>query len=121
MSTIKPPAGPPELGGAGSVDGTGDASSVDGAGFKEAMGEVKRAEAQGTADASAVQATGLEQVVADLKAGRIDATQAVDRLVERAVANSGLPEGALRTELESFLRTQLAEDPTLQGLAKEFG
>lgn len=60
----------------------------------------------------------VQDVVQRLEAGEIDATAAIDHLVEHALQHNGaqLLDPAQRLELESILRRALDEDPTLQSL-----
>jgi len=119
---IKPPGGPPkpppdEMGKVGDVSGP--------AGSSEAFR--KHVETASPVDAPAPAAPGSEAIevarrlATELRSGQIDATEAVERLIERAMgggAAASLPP-ARRAELEAFLRRSLAEDPTLSALTED--
>lgn len=129
MSTpIKGPGGAPP--GAGLPDGAEGPGPTKGPSesFRDALegadkaGGTEGAGAAGGAEANQVEATGaVRELAADLRAGRIDISAALDKIVERAMASG--PAAALgpaaRRELEQFLRRQLADDPTLLALAKD--
>ncbi|MCC7537753.1 MAG: hypothetical protein IT379_16135 [Deltaproteobacteria bacterium] len=69
----------------------------------------------------AAQANGTTAVLADLRAGRIDRSEAVERLVAHQVervAPAGLSPSA-RAELESLLRSTLESDPNLARLMED--
>jgi hypothetical protein len=122
MSTpIKPPGHTDPLGGAGPTDGS-QPSTVEGRPgelrslVQESQLEPASADATARTEASA---SPLGAIRADLAAGRIDVDEAVERLVDRAMAKaSGLPT-AQRAALEAQLRAALAEDPTLIALRKD--
>ncbi|MCS6798483.1 MAG: hypothetical protein NZ898_08130 [Myxococcota bacterium] len=64
---------------------------------------------------------GVADIVADLRAGRIDASIAVDRIVTRhieAAAAAGL-DPTMRADLEAHLRRMLADDPTLIAIQED--
>lgn len=117
MSTpIKPSDGPPRPG----ASEAPDAGRVEGrpGELRTLVEEAARSE-ETRAPTEAAGAPPLEGIRADLAAGRIDAEEAVDRLVERALASAGsLPPGH-RAALEARLRAALAEDPTLSALRKD--
>jgi hypothetical protein len=115
MSSIKPkgPHAP------GAPDAPADAGKARGAGapresFKEAI--------EGSKPAVKLPSTGpLSSIADDLRAGKIDASTAVDRLVARALSSkdaASLPP-ARRAELEAQLRSALADDPALVALTKD--
>ncbi len=120
-SPIKPPGKPP---GAPPVDIGQKEASSSAKGASEAFREVLTGAegAQSVEGKSAAGATdALRAISEDLRAGRIDASTAVDRLVARALDRMdtlALPP-AKRAELEAFLRNALADDPTLSGLVGE--
>ena len=62
--------------------------------------------------------SGVEAVVADLRADRIDAAEAVERLITEALQGpmASMLDSAGRSELEAHLRETLADDPNLQAL-----
>ncbi|MBK8171040.1 MAG: hypothetical protein IPK60_11950 [Sandaracinaceae bacterium] len=107
-----PPTSPSE------VDGTrAPASSSTGESFKATLDRT-------TASASAKGATAPDAVralVDDLRAGKITLDGALDTLVARALGN-GAAKGlgpAQRRELETMLRSALADDPHLVALTKD--
>lgn len=111
-SRIKPPDSP------GAVSGPEEAQTdaVDAATFaREVEGAAPTdpaAPAEGTHPA-------LEALRADLESGQVTVEQALDRLVERAMATaSGLPE-AQQEALRTQLRAALAEDPALSALTDD--
>lgn len=80
------------------------------------------APAEGTPSTTAASASeGVRGIAAELRAGRIDASEAVERLLQRTLAGPAV--GALppaeRARLESMLRASLAEDPTLASMQKD--
>lgn len=104
--SIKPPsfgAGPSRVG----FDGQPDAA-----------GAVSGANAPAASSAVTAQAVGLAE---QLKSGALTATQVVDAVVAQALEQAraqGLP-ASEQAQLESVLRTAMADDPTLAGLARE--
>ncbi len=97
---IKPPDGP-----SGPDAPTAQPDAVEGA-----PGEFKAA-----VDAAAGPGAAADAV----RAGTLDPSQAVEGLVQRALATArGLPE-AQRQKLEAQLRAALAEDPTLLALQED--
>ncbi len=118
MSTpIKPPGGsPPGVGGSDAPD----ADRVEGRpGELRELVEQAEADVSAAATAQAASASPVARIHADLAAGRIDVDQAIDRLVQRALASaSALPPGQLAS-LEAQLRAALVEDPTLAALRKD--
>ncbi len=118
-SPIKPPGStsitPPVKG----AESTAPAESVKET-FQASMDKVASAsQAQGKAPTSAVDV--VQNVVQRLQAGEIDATAAMDQLVEYALQQNGaeLLNPSQRIELEAVLRGALNEDPTLQGLKND--
>lgn len=120
---IQPPgggSGPP--GGIGGPEGPGAADSPvrsDGTG-PDGVDAPEPAEAPGVT-AAAQAPTPVQEVAAEVRAGRLDPSEAVERLVQRALAS---PEAsalspALRIELETHLRATLADDPTLAALTRD--
>lgn len=92
--------------------------------FRDMVGDASEARADATPDAQravadAPDASRVADLHSELTAGRIDANQALERLVERAMAGAaGLPD-AHRASLEAQLRDALAHDPTLAALRKD--
>ncbi|SRR5690606_892883 len=119
MSTpIKPPGGPSSSAVHGE-NGTSHGRVEGRSGELRSMVENAQAEAQGAGAAQGAEPTSLGGIEQDLKAGRIDVEQAIDRLVERALASAaGLP-AEQRAMIEVNLRNALAEDPTLIALQKD--
>lgn len=72
------------------------------------------AKVRGAAPASSVDV--IERVVEQLHTGQIDATAAMDQLMEHALSHPGarLLSPAQRLDLENVLRQAIADDPTLQ-------
>ncbi len=135
-----PPAGVGEAGAPRALDsGALDSGALDSGALDSATdvsrgeafrGELsKAAETEGSKSSGATQRAGTENVGAsraellrglaeELRTGQVGSEQAVDRLVERALSSGtarGLPP-ARRAELETLLRTALAEDPTLAAM-----
>ncbi|UJR85924.1 hypothetical protein [Sandaracinus amylolyticus] len=114
-SAIKPPGtgptsgAPTDVGGATSAEGASDAFRAE----LEKAGGAKSAATGARADA-------LKALAEEVRSGRIDASQAIDRLVERAMggAAASLPP-ARRAELEAMLRAALEEDPTLAAMQRD--
>jgi hypothetical protein len=68
-------------------------------------------------------AEALRALATEVQAGRMDATTAVDKLVQRVLSESAaasLPPDH-RARLEQVLRSQLANDPALLALQKNLG
>ncbi|MBZ0122083.1 MAG: hypothetical protein K8H88_34130 [Sandaracinaceae bacterium] len=65
------------------------------------------------------ESTSVEALGADVKAGNLDADAAVERLVQRALAQASGLAPAHRAALEAQLRAALAEDPALIALRKD--
>ena len=105
MSTpIKPPDGADAPDAAG-LEPTDGATAVEGA-----PGEFKA-----VADAAAA----ATEIAGQLDAGAIDASQAVEQLVQRALANARGLAPAQQKALEAQLRAALADDPTLVALQED--
>jgi hypothetical protein len=112
---IKGPGGPeqpPEL---GDVEKTKKADKPEGPGFAEKLGS-------STSTSTSTSTTPISAIAADLKAGKITPEQAVQRVVDLAVANGapGVPERvkeSIRAELERLV----ADDPFLRGKAAGIG
>lgn len=121
-SPIKPPGdgppGPSSPDGPGGPSGPGKPKPAEGP--SEAFRETLEGASEGPASEQVAGSDALQSVADDLRAGRIDAAQAVDRLVQRALeaAPEALPPAA-RAELEAHLRRALAEDPSLSALTKD--
>ncbi len=118
MSTpIKPSDGPPRPG----ASEAPDAGRVEGrpGELRTLVEEAARSDEGARAPSEAAGPAPLEGIRADLAAGRIDADEAVDRLVERALATAGALPAGHRAALEARLRAALAEDPTLSALRKD--
>jgi len=118
-SPIKPPGGtkPPGMDPTDAAGGADKARNADRAErFQEAM-------APGTNETTS--AEGAQDVATDvtqpLRAGEIDASQAVDRLVaaalESPMAQQLSPAG--RADLEAHLRATLADDPNLSQMVED--
>jgi hypothetical protein len=115
MTSIKSPTGPLSPGAAGLVD-TESLAGTSGAGAAPGAGP-----AQGAAQADAIAgseggADAIAELAAAIGRGEIDATQAAEQLVQRAVAGMGqhLSE-AERAELKAVLLAAFEGDPTLRG------
>jgi hypothetical protein len=105
---IKPPGG-----GSFGVGGPGDPSSTRAPGerFEATLDRVSAPKSDSIAPTPLA---GARAISADLRAGRLEATAAVDRIVTEALSSPmalGL-DPAARAELEAHLRSQLAEDPS---------
>jgi hypothetical protein len=96
-----------------------------------AVGENKAPEGAGAAFRAAVADAGktagaagdVASIANEIKAGTLSASDAVERLVQRALSSgaaSMLPP-AQKERLAELLRAQLAEDPTLQALQRDLG
>ncbi len=126
MSTpIKPPGHTDPVGGADPSEGSQPGAVEQRPGELRSLVDEARAEqasqrSPDAADATAATAPSrVGGVQADLAAGRIDVDEAIERLVDRALAQaSGLPTEQ-RAALEAQLRAALAEDPTLIALRKD--
>jgi len=117
MSTpIKPPGGPagvPPPDGSDGPSKVGEASEA----FRTALDAV----APEAAPRPGAGLEGVAAVAAELRAGRIDATDAVERLLDRAVAShtAAALSPEQREGLRAHLRRVLAEDPSLIALTKD--
>lgn len=106
--------------GASGTSGVSPEGAPEGAGeaFRGAVDGVKPAGAEAGSRAEALRALATE-----VQAGRMDATAAVEQLVQRVLSESAAmslpPEH--RARLEQVLRSQLANDPALQALQKNLG
>lgn len=113
-SPIKPPGGStPPLAPNQATQGP-DSKAAEG--FREAL------EVDGPSKTSAAQGpSGVDAVVAELRAGRIDAAEAVERLVAEALEGpmASMLDAAGRSQLEAHLRETLADDPNLQALVRD--
>ncbi len=121
MTSIKPPDGRSPIGPL-TPSGTG-ATSVDApqqpgaASFRAALSDVSEAGAQAVATSGAPGAAGADpiaQLAESVRSGALTPEQAVERLVDRALAGMErtLTE-AQRNELSGLLRAALESDPTL--------
>jgi hypothetical protein len=121
MTSIKPPDGR-----ASSVPpaGPGEAGSAERAGgpsFREALERAGGAgQAEGTAPAAAgtsAAADPVGELARAVRSGALSAEQAIERLVERAVAAvGGKLSAAQRSELSAVLHEALQSDPALREL-----
>ena len=112
---IKPPGG-----GSIGVGGPGDPSGPRPSGerFEATLDRVSAPKSDSIAPTPLA---GARAISADLRAGRLEASAAVDRIVAEALASpmaAGLDRTSL-AELEAHLRSQLAEDPTLQSMTAD--
>lgn len=118
MTSIKPPKGPsPTL----PTEGPGkskDADKAGGAKFSESLAAGKTEASQTSkVDATAAQSI-TNEVQTQLKAGQINGTEAVNKLIE-SVMDSDLASNLNdkgRADLETFLRTLSVDDPNLSRL-----
>jgi hypothetical protein len=115
-SGIKPPGAP----------GTPPNVSGPEAGGARPAGESFRAELEKTSEAGApggpaatARAETVRALAAEVRAGRITGPEAIERLVQRALASAGALPPARRAELEALLRSALEEDPTLASMQKD--
>lgn len=124
-SSIKPPGSPGIPSPAGSPADAPKSTAE--ASFQDAIGDVANAsslEQVGGANAAGAAAqTSPLDLAARLQRGEITAAQAVDQLVEKALAS---PEAQLlgeagRAQLEQHLRDELANDPSLEAMVGELG
>jgi hypothetical protein len=116
MTSIKPPL-PPVVPGAGPLDPAVDAAAVES--VESATSASSAAGAAGPQAVSGVGATGQADPIAELAGaiarGELSAEQAMDRLVDRALADvSAHLDGAQRAELASVLRAALDGDPAVR-------
>ena len=102
-----------KIGGAGGLPGPADVGGTDGEAFRASLDSSQEV---APTTASAAQGLGtVAELAGALKAGALEPSAVVDRLVEKALsapAARGLTEAG-RAQLERTLRTALAEDPTL--------
>jgi hypothetical protein len=122
MSTpIKPPGSPPTTGSPPSSAESPGAGRVEGRpGELDKMIEgAKEADMDGANALESAPSSRIEQLKAELAAGRIGVDEAIERIVQHALAGAGrLPE-ANRAALEAQIRAALADDPTLAALRKD--
>jgi hypothetical protein len=114
-SPIKPPGKPP-----GSPPPSESKTDASKASFDAALDEAAQAEGAGKAG-GVVSSEALATLARDVAAGKIDPSEAVDRLVARALDGptaAALPP-ARRAELEAHLRRALSDDPTLAALTQD--
>lgn len=123
MSTpIKPPGGSPE-----GAPESAEAPDESGSDVGELRDMVEGAEASGSVsgrggvtESAATQASSpVDALRADVASGRLDADEAIERLVQRALAGAPGLDEPQRAALEAQLREALAEDPTLVALRKD--
>ena len=123
MSTpIKPPGGSPE-GGPESAEAP-DESGSDVGELRDMVSESgasERAVSDGVVSESAAASanTPIDALRADVASGRLDADQAMERLVHRALPSAPGLDESQRAALEAQLREALAEDPSLIALRKD--
>jgi hypothetical protein len=106
--------------GPGGATGVTEGTAPEGAGaaFRAAV-----ADAQAPTGPAAARAGEMAAIAAEIKAGTLDPSAAMERLVQRALSSAtaaGLPP-AQKERLAELLRAQLAEDPTLQALQRDLG
>lgn len=100
--------------------GPAGAGGVTEAGAPEGAGAAFRAAVADARGASAASGE-VAAIASEIKAGTLQASEAVERLVQRALSSgtaAALPP-AQRERLAEMLRAQLAEDPTLQALQRD--
>ena len=113
-----PVSDPIQRKGPGGASGVTDAAAPAGAGaaFRAAVATASRA--QGT---EGTRGTELAAIASEIKAGTLDPSAALERLVQRTLESgvaSGLPAGQ-RERLADLLRAQLANDPALLALQRD--
>lgn len=113
MTSIKPPL-PPVIPGADPLGGATAAESVEKA--TAATGPSAAAPASQVAGAAAAgQADPIAELAAAIARGELSAAQAMDRLIDRALAGvSAHLDTAQRAELASVLRAALDGDPAVR-------
>lgn len=123
MSSIKPPDGRPSAVPAtgGSAGEAGPAERAVGPSFRQALERAGGAAQPQGPGAAATAASSPGDPVAELaravKSGALSPEQAIERLVERAVAGIGAQlSAAQRSELTAVLRGALESDPALREL-----
>lgn len=116
---IKPPGGSSTSGASGASTGA-DGGRVEGR-SGELRSLVERAETgvEGPTAAHAGEPESLSAIEREVRAGSLDAEQAIDRLVARALERAAGLSAEQRAALEANLRSALAEDPTLLALRKD--
>lgn len=112
MTSIKPPVapavGPTGLESVESAESVGATSSASGSPAAAGVSGVGGAAASGQADP-------IAELAAAIARGELSAAQAMDRLVDRALANVAAHlDGAQRAELASVLRAALDGDPAVR-------
>jgi hypothetical protein len=114
-SPIKPPGKPP-----GTPPASESASGPSKASFDAALDEAARTEGAGEAR-GVVSSEALAELARDVAAGKIDPSEAVDRLVARALEGptAAVLPPAKRAELEAHLRRALTDDPALAALTQD--
>jgi hypothetical protein len=116
MTSIKPPL-PPVVPGAGPLDSVGQAEGA--AGVESVESTTSASAGRGASAVSGVGAAGQTDPIAELASaiarGELSAEQAMDRLVDRALANVSVHlDGAQRAELAGVLRAALDGDPAVR-------
>ncbi len=119
-SPIKPPGGPP-AGVPGPEDIQGPAKPADAKGPEKTFKATLDAAAPPEATSKVAPAEEIRALAEAIKAGEINSTQAVDKLVSRALESptAKLLTGAGRASLEAKLRQAIKDDPALSGLVEE--
>lgn len=114
---VKPPVGP-----AGSVPTPSvEARTPAGTDFRAQLDASREASASVASARPVAKAGELDSLVTAMREGRIDAAQAVETLVARALDSEtarGLSPSA-RAALEQHLRTTLADDPAMSQLVRD--
>jgi hypothetical protein len=123
MTTIKPPDGRNPADRLGSTGATPHAPVGEGPSFREVLGPASSEGATSTeVGAAASSATDPAALAQAVRAGALTPDQALDRLVERAVAGAGGGlSAAQQGELRSVLREALQADPALRELRDALG
>lgn len=110
------------------MEGAGATEGAPGGSVEERPGELRSlvgeagqpsSQASGASHDAAPVGGRVESLRAELAAGHIDVEQALDRLLERALASAPGMSAARRATLEAQLRAALVEDPTLIALRKD--
>jgi hypothetical protein len=113
MTSIKPPlppvvSGPDSLGGASAAESVEKAAGTAGSGAAAPAGSVGGSAPAGQADP-------IAELAAAIARGELSAAQAMDRLVDRALAGvSTHLDSAQRAELAGVLRAALDGDPSVR-------
>jgi hypothetical protein len=121
MTSIKPPDGRPSSIPPAGPGETGSPERAGGPSFREALERAGSAgQTEGTARAPAETAAAADPVgelARAVRSGALSAEQAIERLVERAVAAvGGQLSAAQRSELSAVLHEALQSDPALREL-----